>query len=229
MFTLAVQASRLPQTPHIPKIEVDNAREGFFAPADLDAIMAELPKPLQPVVRFAALTGWRRGQILPLTWSQVDFNHKVVRLAPGTTKNREGREFPFGTLPPLAALLGSQREQTRAVERERGENIPWVFHRDGERIRSLRTAWDAAAKRAGLDRALFHDLRRTAVVNLEKARVPPLIAMKLTGHKTESVYRRYAIADRRALAEGVEKLAHLHAMPQGERSVQPLRLKASRA
>ena len=53
--------------------------------------------------------------------------------------------------------------------------------------------------------------------------------MKLTGHKTESVYRRYAIADRRALAEGVEKLAHLHAMPQGERSVQPLRLKASRA
>ena len=146
MFTLAVQVNRLPQAPHIPRIEVDNAREGFFAPADLEAIVAELPEPLGPVVRFAALTGWRRGEILPLTWSQVDFNHKVVRLAPGTTKNRKGQEFPFGTFPPLASLLESQREQTRTVERERGEIIPWVFHRNGERIQSLRTAWDAAGQ-----------------------------------------------------------------------------------
>lgn len=56
-------------------------------------------------------------------------------------------------------------------------------------------------------------LRRTAVRNLERADVPRSVAMKLTGHKTESVYRRYAIADSRALAEGVEKLARLHAAP----------------
>jgi hypothetical protein len=45
---------------------------------------------------------------------------------------------------------------------------------------------------------------------MEKAGVPRSVAMKLTGHKTEAVYRRYAIADSRALAEGVETLARLH-------------------
>lgn len=34
--------------------------------------------------------------------------------------------------------------------------------------------------------------------------------MKLTGHKTEAIYRRYAIVDAAALAEGAEKLAKLH-------------------
>ena len=46
--------------------------------------------------------------------------------------------------------------------------------------------------------------------------------MKPTGHKTEAVYRRYAIADSAALAEGVEKLARLHAEEPRERKVLPL-------
>lgn len=40
--------------------------------------------------------------------------------------------------------------------------------------------------------------------------------MKLTGHKTEAVYRRYAIADAAVLREGVEKLARLHAAAKPE-------------
>jgi cobalamin biosynthesis Mg chelatase CobN len=66
-------------------------------------------------------------------------------------------------------------------------------------------------------------MRRTAVRNLERAGVSRSVAMKLTGHKTEAVYRRYAIADSTALAEGVEKLARLHeAEPHERRVVLPL-------
>lgn len=36
------------------------------------------------------------------------------------------------------------------------------------------------------------------------------MAMKLTGHKTESVYRRYAIVSKVDLADGMKKLATLH-------------------
>ena len=52
---------------------------------------------------------------------------------------------------------------------------------------------------------LKHDFRRTAVRNLETAGVPRSVEMKITGHKTESVYRRYAIvgdADFRTLSGG---------------------------
>ena len=38
--------------------------------------------------------------------------------------------------------------------------------------------------------------------------------MKMTGHKTETVYRRYAIVDESMLREAAEKLAVLH---DGER------------
>ncbi len=44
------------------------------------------------------------------------------------------------------------------------------------------------------------------------ARVPRSVAMKLTGHKTESVYRRYAIVATQDLADGVAKLARLDAV-----------------
>ena len=103
--------------------------------------------------------------------------------------------------------------------------VPWVFHDNGQRIRSYRSGWEkareAAAKARGelasgdLSDRLVHDLRRTAVRNLERAGVPRSVAMKLTGHKTEAVYRRYAIVAKSDLEEGVAKLAKLH----GERAI----------
>jgi integrase len=73
-------------------------------------------------------------------------------------------------------------------------------------ITSFIKAFKAACKLAGCPGRIPHDLRRTAGRNLERAGVPRSVAMKLTGHKTESVYRRYAIADDRDLRVAVERL-----------------------
>jgi Phage integrase family len=69
--------------------------------------------------------------------------------------------------------------------------------------------WAEACRKAGLPALLFHDLRRSAVRNLERAGVSRSVAMKLTGHKTESVYRRYAIVAESDLRGGSAKLTAL--------------------
>lgn len=218
MFTLAVQAGRLATRPHIPSVDVQNVREGFFSPSEVDAIVREIREPLRPVVRFLSLTGWRKSEALGLRWAQVDFEAGEVRLTAARSKNKTGRTFPFRVLPPLAELLEEQRKHTRAVEKETGTIVPHVFHRNGEPIRDMRGAWDAACNRAKVPGAWIHDLRRTAVRNLERAGVSRSVAMKLSGHKTEAVYRRYAIADSVAMEEGVAKLAALHSSTMVEKA-----------
>jgi integrase len=210
MFNLALDQGLLTSVPRLPRLQVNNVREGFFNAGELAALLDELTDEIRPVVQFAAFTGWRKGEVLALQWRAVDFEAGMIRLAPGTTKNREGREFPFAPFPALGQLLQDQLAVTRKIEREKDRIIPWVFHREGDRIRCFRSAWAGACDRAGLEGRWFHDLRRTAVRNLEAAGVARSVAMKLTGHKTEAVYRRYAISDRTALEEGVAKLAQLH-------------------
>jgi hypothetical protein len=53
---------------------------------------------------------------------------------------------------------------------------------------------------------LLHEFRRTAVRHLERAGVPRSSAMAMVGHKTESIYRRYAIVDEQSLREAATKL-----------------------
>jgi integrase len=167
------------------------------------------------LIEFLHLTGWRIGEAQRLTWREVDFQAGTVRLEPGTTKNDEGRTFPFAALPRLEELLRAQREWTSALEREQGRLVPWVFHRRGKPMRSFHAAWRRACERAGVPGRFMHDLRRTAVRSFERAGVSRSVAMKLSGHKTESIYRRYAIVAEADLAEGVRKVAALQTSDQG--------------
>ncbi|MEN8374469.1 MAG: site-specific integrase [Gemmatimonadota bacterium] len=113
-FKLAVLEGVLSARPELPSIRVRNTRKGFFNPKELERLIAELPEPLRAPVRFAALTGWRKAEVLSLEWSSVDFEAGVVRLAPGTTKNEEGREFPFFCpAPPPGAARGAAGADAR--------------------------------------------------------------------------------------------------------------------
>jgi len=212
-FHLAERAGKA-VCPPFPQIAVRNTRTGFFERADFEAVRGHLPEAFKGPVTFACLTGWRvPSEILTLRWSQVDFSAGMVRLEPGTTKNDEGRVFPFGVLPELAALLRTQWEQAMSLELATGQRLPWVFHWNDRGTRkeihpkALYHRWKAACRLAGVPTRIPHDFRRTAVRNLERAGVPRSVAMKLTGHKTEAVYRRYAIVCEADLTEGLKKLA----------------------
>jgi integrase len=120
----------------------------------------------------------------------VDFEARRVRLEPGTTKNDEGREFPFTA--ELRVILERQKAKANAL-RKKGIIYPYVFHRNGKPIKDFRKIWKRACKAAGIPGRIPHDFRRTAMRNLVRAGIPERVAMAMTGHKTRSVFERYNI------------------------------------
>lgn len=114
--------------------------------------------------------------------------------------------------PQLAAQLAAQVERIKTLERKLGRIVPAPFphltgRRTGQPRRGFRKRWATACATAGVPGRLRHDFRRTAVRNLERRGVARSVAMKLTGDKTESVYRCYAIVSDADLREAARRLA----------------------
>lgn len=210
-FRLASRARKVVLQPEISLLRENNRRKGFFEPDQYRALLEKVPMYLKPVMHVAYITGWRiKSEILTRQKHHVDLAAGWLRLEPGETKSGEGRNFPL--TPELRELFERELEETRTLERDTGQIIPWLFHKNGKRIGSFRKAWSTACKKAGLAGRIPHDFRRTAVRNLERAGVPRSAAMAMVGHRTESIYRRYAIADEGMLKESAVKLAALHAL-----------------
>jgi hypothetical protein len=116
-----------------------------------------------------------------------------------------GRQFPL--IPQMRTVLEAARARVDVIEQRVSRKVPWVFPNDsGRQQLSIRGAWSAACEAAGVTR-MVHDFRRTAVRNLEIAGVPRSIAKQMVGHKTDAIYTRYAIMDRKTLQIGGDKLA----------------------
>jgi integrase len=204
-FRLAVEADKYHgRVPKTPMLQERNVRTGFLDDAMVEAVKAHLSPALQAIVTFAYITGWRvQSEVLPLEWRHVDRKAGEARLEPGTTKNQAGRVFPF--TDALKALIDEQWRQHEALAKA-GTICRYVFHRNGKQIKTFKGAWATACEAAGYPGRIPHDLRRSAVRNMERKGLSRSVAMQLTGHKTEAVYRRYAITSDADLREGVERL-----------------------
>lgn len=211
MFTLAVQGGKLMTRPYIPLLKENNVRTGFFEPEQFKSVKNHLPAHMQPIVEFAHITGWRTpSEILPLEWRQVDLKAGEVRLDAGTTKNGDGRVFPFTS--ELRRVFEDQQKVADQLKRE-GTITRVVFcytkgKKAGQRITEsgFNKQWRQARVAAGCPGRIPHDFRRTAVRNLVRAGVPERVAMQLTGHKTRAVFERYNIVSPGDLRDAARRL-----------------------
>ena len=176
--------------PYFPMVKETTVRKGFLTDKQYADLRDALLQELKPLFVCGYITGIRKGELTEIQWQQLDFESDTIALEPDETKNREGRSVPI--------LKGDMRDLLLAAKKERDElwpDSPWVFNREGEKIIDFRTSWENACKAAGVPELKFHDLRRTAVRNMRRAGVPQVIRMKISGHKTDSMERRYNIVD----------------------------------
>jgi integrase len=206
MFNLGIRAEKIYRKPYIPMLRENNVRTGFFERGEFIAFRDALPDYLQPVATFAYYTGWRKRNILDLMWNQADLNARTVRLNPGSTKNDAGQIVMLDG--ELLQVIEAQWEKRKVVTVP-GQSptllCPYVFHRNGRRIKDYRKAWDNARKATGLSTKILHDFRRTAVRDMVRAGVPERVAMMVSGHKTRSVFDRYNIVSEEDLREAARR------------------------
>jgi len=221
-FRLGEEHGKVLRAPTIHLLKEATPRQGFFEEADFRAVRARLPKDLRVAVTIMYTFGWRLSEVMGLRVADVDLNAGTLRLEPGTTKNREGRVVYL--TPELEVLIREQIDRVLAVSRKLNRVLPWLFPHlsgcyTGTPRRSFYKAWQAACEQTGLGTMLEvapgrkswrgmipHDFRRTVVRNMEWNGVPRSVAMELTGHKTESIYHRYAIVSDADLQEATRKL-----------------------
>lgn len=178
--------------------DVDNVKTNKFSDEQFESLLKELPTNLHPVLHAYQNLGMRTNQLQSLTLDMVDDNLNLV--VPGEfTKN--GEPFPL----PLVDEKGKPYDWSKAIVRMK-QNAPNstdpIFD-----VTNLRKEWRRACHKLKLGiyseetetyrGAEPHDFRRTAVSNLIAQGIPESVAMQISGHKTNSMFKRYGITDRR--------------------------------
>jgi integrase len=133
--------------------------------------------------------------LLKLEWPDVDMRRREFTLR--KIKNGETRVIPM-----TPDVFDSFAE----LHTERRLDTPRVFLYNGKPWKNLRTAFAAACRRAGVRGLRLHDLRHCAATNLRRAGVDTTTAMKIIGHKSEQMHRRYNTIQTEDLHEVAAKL-----------------------
>ena len=156
---------------------------------------------LSAVVTLALNTALRKNEIRTLRWSQIDFDKRTVTVGRSKTEGGSGRVIPLNQ-PAFEAMA---KWAGRLVESKADD---YVFpaceaagierkNPDRERIdpsqpiKSWRSAWRSALKRAGLQ-IRFHDLRHTCITKLAESQASEQTLMAIAGHVSRKMIEHYS-------------------------------------
>jgi integrase len=192
--------------PSIPVVEgVDNKRRGFLEKEDLPKILEKLPARLHLIVQFIYETGMRSTAAKNLTWSMVDRKLTEIHI-PGTLmKNAEDLVLPLvdkngKTLPCFAGTVAYLKK----AKRTNGLLFDSANLRKDWREACSALGFGVYDKKTEMYQGLrLHDFRRSACRNMVRDRIPQVVAQAISGHKTDSIFKRYAIMDKSSIQDAL--------------------------
>jgi integrase len=182
----------------MPKI--DNQITEFLRDEELVRLLGTLDKwPIQEsaaFVKFALLTGLRRGELFKLAWDDVDFERGLIRL-------RDPKGGKTESLPVSNEAL----EILRALETKSTYVFPG---KEGKQRTNFNGPWQRIREAAGLPVGFrFHGLRHHFASTLVNNGVDLLVVQKLLTHKDAKTTQRYAHLAPGALKEAALKSGEL--------------------
>ena len=219
------------RAPRFPRLKENPPRTGFLTDENFARLAAACAKEglwLRAMLEVARSYGWRIAELQNLHVKQVDLFARTIRLEPGSTKNEDGREVAMtdAIFTLLTECVQGKSGDDYVFTRRNGKRIAdfrGTWHKvccatrlgmmhcmscgqpvAGNHCETCRLPWRQNQLRyRGL---LWHDLRRTAVRNLVRSGISEKIAMTVTGHRTRSVFDRYAIIAASDLREAALKM-----------------------
>lgn len=208
MFRFSMKRGKIQRNdvPHFPILgeQVDNKKRGFFEESQFNQLLEKLPGYLHPYVKFLYATGMRSGQAEKLTWDMVNEKKTELHIPGELIKNKQDFSLPlvYGDGKTIKGF------EFRNNDRRIGEPI---FD-----VTDFRSQWRLACD--ALKLGVFnketrsysgmsaHDFRRTACRNMIAGGIPETTAMAISGHKTNSIFKRYAITDQRMVQNAFEQM-----------------------
>ena len=188
IYNLAMRDEMVDRNPcwKVTRLSEKNARDRVLSAEELDILLKKLPQHAADIVAVGYHTGMRAGEIFNLTWDRVNMKEEYFRLEPEDTKTKDPRHVYFnGTVREILDRLGKVRHISH----------DHVFTYQGKPLKSIKTALGKALEETGINDFHLHGLRHTWTTNARKAGVDRTVIMKLTGHKTLSMFTRFNTVD----------------------------------
>lgn len=207
MLRIAHEDGRIQSVPKIRLLKEPPARKGFLTVEKFEELLALLPTHLRPLIAFLYYCGVRVGEARQIEWSQVDLSAPCIRLEEGQTKNDEARIIPLH--PMLVDILSAMEQKSGRVFDDTNLRVEWeracTLAGLGKRVQQTSEAGNIWYAYSGL---MVHDLRRSAIRNMVTvAGVTERVAMKISGHKTRSVFDRYHIVSNEDVLDAMQKVS----------------------
>lgn len=196
----------------VHRVEMPEPRTGWISPEQANELIAAAAPHLKGPIRCALLTGLRLGNIVDLTWEQVDLKARIIRVQVKSSKpGRKLHEIPI--TDQLFALLVEQGPQEKGhvfVRRfkntvSQGRKIKKP--RPPEPVKKFRNSFRQACKRAGITNFRFHDLRHTAATWMRQEGIPIEDIKEVLGHSDIRMTMKYAHHDTATKTRALDALA----------------------
>ena len=169
---------------------------------------------LRPLIVLALHSGMRRGEVLSLEWSRVDFDQRAFRII-NAKSNAGNRVIPMNTT--VHTLLSDLAKRTTS---------PLIFpsnRKPGEKLLDLKKGFKKTVQLAGIPHIRFHDMRHTFATRLIRAGVDIISVQHLLGHSKITMTARYAhsLADAKMAAVSKLDLVGVCSVPDPNRTPGP--------